>query len=163
MKKPFENVVAEHGPMVLRVCRAVVGFDDADDAWSETFISAMKAYPALPDDANIEAWLVTIAHRKAIDIIRVQKRIAIPVDEVPDRPSSIGVPGSTDHEVWDYVKFLPEKQRQAVAYHFLGGLPYGEIAETLGGTTAAARRAAADGIKSLRKTFAGQDSKGASQ
>jgi RNA polymerase sigma factor (sigma-70 family) len=163
MKKPFENIVAEHGPTVLRVCRAVVGSSDADDAWSETFISAMKAYPALPDDANIEAWLVTIAHRKAIDIIRVQKRIAIPVDEVPDRPSSIGNPANTDNEVWDYVKFLPDKQRQAVAYHYLAGLPYMAIAGILGGTTDAARRAAADGIKSLRKTFAGKDSKGESQ
>lgn len=163
MKKPFERIVAEHGPTVLRVCRAVVGFDDADDAWSETFISAMKAYPALPEDANIEAWLVTIAHRKAIDIIRVHKRIAIPVDEVPDRPSSLGIPGTTDHEVWDFVKFLPDKQRQAVAYHYLAGLPFKHVAEILGGTTDAARRAAADGIKSLRKTFAGADSKGASQ
>ncbi|MCU1527861.1 MAG: polymerase subunit sigma, partial [Frondihabitans sp.] len=160
MKKPFENIVAEHGPTVLRVCRAVVGSGDADDAWSETFISAMKAYPALADDANVEAWLVTIAHRKAIDIVRVQKRIAIPVEEVPDRPSSLGNPGTTDNEIWDYVKFLPDKQRQAVAYHYLAGLPYIDIAEILGGTTDAARRAAADGIKSLRKTFAGKDSKG---
>jgi RNA polymerase sigma factor (sigma-70 family) len=163
MKKPFENIVAEHGPTVLRVCRAVVGSSDADDAWSETFISAMKAYPGLPDDANVEAWLVTIAHRKAIDIIRVQKRIAIPVEEVPDWPSSLGNPGTTDNEVWEYVKFLPDKQRQAVAYHYLAGLPYIDIAEILGGTTDAARRAAADGIKSLRKTFAGKDSKGESE
>jgi RNA polymerase sigma factor (sigma-70 family) len=161
--RPFEEVVSEYGPMVLRVCRAVLGPVDADDAWSETFISAMRAYPALDPNANVEAWLVTIAHRKAIDIIRVQKRIAIPVDEVPDRPSSLGIPGTTDHEVWDYVKFLPDKQRQAVAYHYLAGLPFKDIADVLGGTTDAARRAAADGIKSLRKTFAGTTSKGASQ
>ncbi|MCU1478760.1 MAG: polymerase subunit sigma [Subtercola sp.] len=162
-KKPFESIVAEHGATVLRVCRAVVGFDDADDAWSETFISAMKAYPTLPDDANIQAWLVTIAHRKAIDIIRVQKRIAIPVDVVPDQPSSLGVPATADTEIWDHVKTVPQKQRQVIAYHYLAGLPYLEIAEILGGTTDAARRAASDGIKSLRKTFAGTHSKGASE
>jgi RNA polymerase sigma factor (sigma-70 family) len=161
MKEPFENVVALHGPTVLRVCRAVVGANDADDAWSETFISAMKAYPGLPEDANVEAWLVTIAHRKAIDIIRVQQRIAIPVGEIPDRPSTVRIADSTDHDVWDHVRFLPDKQRQAIAYHFLAGLPYGDIAEILGGTTDAARRAAADGMKTLRKSFAGQDSKGA--
>lgn len=163
MKKPFENIVAEHGSAVLRVCRAVVGFSDADDAWSETFISAMKAYPDLPEDANVEAWLVTIAHRKAIDIMRVQKRTAIAVDEVPDRISSLQNPVKTDHEIWGFVKNLPEKQRQAVAYHYLAGLPYLEIAEILGGTTEAARRAAADGIKSLRKTVAGAHLKGGSQ
>ena len=69
-KKPFETVVAAHGGTVLRVCRAVLGLADADDAWSETFVAAMKAYPDLPRGANVEAWLVTIAHRKAIDVAR---------------------------------------------------------------------------------------------
>jgi DNA-directed RNA polymerase specialized sigma24 family protein len=70
MKQPFEKVVTEHGATVLRVCRAVVGSTDADDAWSETFLAAMRAYPDLPADANLEAWLITIAHRKAIDLLR---------------------------------------------------------------------------------------------
>ena len=46
---------------------------------------------------------------------------------------------------------LPDKQRQAVAYHYLGGLPYAEVAALLGGTAEAARRAAADGIATLRR------------
>ena len=70
VKQPFETVVCRHGPTVLRVCRAVVGSVDADDAWSETFLAALKAYPDLDPEANVEAWLVTIAHRKAIDITR---------------------------------------------------------------------------------------------
>ena len=41
--KTFEHVVAEHGTTVLRVCRAIVGPADADDAWSETFLAAMRA------------------------------------------------------------------------------------------------------------------------
>ena len=154
MKHPFERVVAEHGPTVLRVCRAVVGFDDADDAWSETFIAAMRAYPALPEDANVQAWLVTIAHRKSIDLVRIRDRAAIPVGEVPDRPSSVGIPGAMDHDVWDRVKALPDKQRRALAYHHLAGLPFAEIAEILGGSADAARRAAADGMKRLRASFA---------
>ena len=76
MKKPFEQIVTEHGGTVLRVCRAVVGPADADDAWSETFLSALKAYPELPATANVEAWLVTIAHRKAIDVRRADARRA---------------------------------------------------------------------------------------
>ena len=49
---------------------------------------------------------------------------------------------------------LPMKQRAAVAYHYLAGLPYAEIAVILGGTAEAARRAAADGIASLRRSAA---------
>ena len=82
-KQPFEAVVARHGATVLRVCRAVLGAADADDAWSETFLSAMKAYPDLPDSANVEAWLVTIAHRKAIDVTRAAARRPIPVAQTP--------------------------------------------------------------------------------
>jgi len=145
--KPFERVVAEYGPMVLRVCRAVVGPVDAEDAWSETFLAALKAYPALPADANVEAWLVTIAHRKAIDVTRVRGRTPVPVDELPERESTGTAPAG---DVWDAVARLPDRQRTAIAYHYLGGLPYAEIALITGGTADAARRAAADGVKSLR-------------
>jgi DNA-directed RNA polymerase specialized sigma24 family protein len=48
---------------------------------------------------------------------------------------------------------LPRKQREAVAYHYLAGLPYQEVAAVIGGSTDAARRAAADGIARLRKTY----------
>jgi RNA polymerase sigma factor (sigma-70 family) len=151
MKPPFENVVARHGATVLRVVRAVLGHADADDAWSEAFLAAMKAYPDLPDDANIEAWLVTIAHRKAIDITRASARRAIPVPDTPDRP----MPNHDDDhsELTEAVAALPTKQRQAVAYHYLAGLPYAEIAALLDGSAAAARRAAADGIATLRRTY----------
>jgi RNA polymerase sigma factor (sigma-70 family) len=152
MKQPFEKVVAQHGPTVLRVVRAVLGHADADDAWADTFLAAMKAYPDLPVDANIEAWLVTIAHRKAIDIIRAATRRAIPVADTPDSTS----PDHADKphlELTEAVAALPTKQRQAVAYHYLAGLPYAEIAALLDSTPAAARRAAADGIARLRRTY----------
>ena len=164
MKQPFEKVVEQHGGTVLRVCRVVLGAHDAEDAWSETFLAAMRAYPDLPDDANAEAWLVTIAHRKAIDVLRARKRQPAPVGDVPEAPTTLGVPGDNDTngDLWHAVAALPEKQRQAVAYHYVAGLAYAEIAEILGGTTDAARRAAADGIKTLRKNYPGATTEGAS-
>jgi RNA polymerase sigma factor (sigma-70 family) len=151
-KPPFEAVVAQHGGTVLRVVRAVVGHADADDAWSDTFLAALKAYPRLPADANIEAWLVTIAHRKAIDIARAASRRAVPVADPPDSFA----PERADAHDLDLdaaVGALPPKQRQAVAYHYVAGLPYSEIAAILDSTVAAARRAAADGIATLRRTY----------
>lgn len=148
--RPFEQIVAEYGPVVLRVCRAVLGPADAEDAWSETFLSALKAYPELPDGANVEAWLVKIAHRKAIDVIRASARRAVPVEDVPETPSP---PSAWAGDLWDALARLPDKQRAAVAYHYLAGLPYKEIADIIGGRTDAARRAAADGVKTLRATY----------
>lgn len=153
-KPPFEKVVAMHGAVVLRVCRAVLGAHDAEDAWSETFLAALKAYPELPDDAKLQAWLVTIAHRKAIDVLRVRQRQAVPMDELPARESPFGNPGDGHPEVLDAVGQLPPKQRQAVAYHYLAGLPYKEISTLLGVTPEAARRAGADGVKALRAALA---------
>ena len=161
MREPFEKVVARHGDTVLRVCRVLLGAHDAEDAWSETFLAALRAYPDLPDTANTEAWLVTIAHRKAIDVLRARKRLPAPVEEVPEAPTSLGVPGDADADLWQAVAALPDKQRQAVAYHYVAGLPYAEIAIILGGTTDAARRAAADGIKNLRKNYQGAAMEGA--
>lgn len=139
--------------MVLRVCRAVLGAADAEDAWSETFLAALRGYPELPGDANVAAWLVTIAHRKAIDVHRAAARRAVPVDQVPDRPSRAGRPEDWDGDLWDALAALPRKQREAVAYHHLAGLPYREVAAITGGSTDAARRAAADGVKRLRTTY----------
>ena len=161
MKQPFERVVTQHGSTVLRVCRVLLGVHDAEDAWSETFLAALRAYPDLPDSANTEAWLVTIAHRKAIDVLRARKRQPAPVREIPERPTVLGVPGAGDADLWHDVAALPEKQRQAVAYHYVAGLPYAEIAEILGGSTDAVRRAAADGIKNLRKNYQGATTEGA--
>jgi RNA polymerase sigma factor (sigma-70 family) len=153
MKPPFEKVVAQHGVTVLRVVRAVLGHADADDAWSDTFLAAMKAYPDLPADANLEAWLVTIAHRKAIDITRASARRAIPVADTPDTPAPNHADES-DSDLTAAVAALPTRQRQAVAYHYLAGLPYAEIAALLDTTASAARRAAADGIAALRRAHA---------
>ena len=152
-KESFETVVCDHGPTVLRVCRAVLGPVDADDAWSETFLSAMKAYPELPANANVEAWLVTIAHRKAIDVTRDRARQAIPTDTVPETGSA--APAEPDDDLTDALARLPDKQKQAVAYHYLAGLPYSDVAAILGGSVEAARRCAADGIATLRRTYPG--------
>jgi RNA polymerase sigma factor (sigma-70 family) len=152
VKPPFEAVVARHGATVWRVVRAVIGHVDADDAWSDTFLAALKAYPRLPADANVEAWLVTIAHRKAIDVARGAARWAVPVAHPPDSPARERA-DAHDLDLDAAVGALPPKQRQAVAYHYLAGLPYAEIAVILDSSVAAARRAAADGIATLRRTY----------
>ncbi len=155
-KPTFETIVSMHGPTVLRVCRAVVGLADADDAWSETFLSAMRAYPELAADANIEAWLVTIAHRKAIDATRKLARRPVSMAEPPDIMTVVDHDQfGVDTELAGALQQLPPKQRQAVAYHYLGGLPYAEVAVIIGGNADAARRAAADAIASLRRTYRG--------
>ncbi|WP_202878775.1 RNA polymerase sigma factor [Ornithinimicrobium ciconiae] len=155
MKKPFETAVTEHGPTVLRVVRAVLGpGPDADDAWSETFLAALRAWPDLAEDTNVQAWLVTVAHRKAIDVARAGARRPVPTDILPERSSGTGLPDDAHPDLWAAVAALPERQRLSLAYHYLGGLRHTETAALIGGTPEAVRRAAADGIRALRRAYA---------
>lgn len=154
MQQPFEHTVTEYGPTVLRVVRAVLGpGPDADDAWSETFLAALRAWPDLPEDTNLQAWLVRVAHRRAIDIIRGTARRAVPTDTLPERPATAGLPEQSDPDLWAAVASLPERQRLCLAYHYLGGLRHTETAELIGGTPEAVRRSASDGLRALRRTL----------
>jgi RNA polymerase sigma factor (sigma-70 family) len=73
---PFQQVLDAHRDLVWRVCAAAAGRPDADDCFQETWLAALRAYPRLEPGANVQAWLVTIAHRKAIDAHRA--RAAVP-------------------------------------------------------------------------------------
>ena len=152
--QPFEAIVAEHGQVVMRVCRGLLGGFDADDAWSETFLAALRAYPELRPGSNVRGWLVTIAHNKAIDLIRARQRVSVPAREISERLSG-DAPGPEpgDTELHGAVAALPPKQRAAVVYRYLADLPYAEVAELLSCSQAAARRSAADGIASLRRHY----------
>ena len=132
MKRPFEEIVAEHGATVLRVCRAVLARPDADDAWSETFLAALRAYPDLPADANVQAWLVTIAHRKAIDALRAEVAAAAARWPSP-RSGDPALESEETDDLWTALRALPPKQRQAIALHHIAGFPYAEVAARTGG------------------------------
>ncbi|MGI8577442.1 MAG: sigma factor [Nocardioidaceae bacterium] len=57
VKVPFKEIVGRHGPTVFRVCRAVLGPVDAEDAWPETFLSALRAYPTFaPTPTSRRGW-----------------------------------------------------------------------------------------------------------
>jgi RNA polymerase sigma factor (sigma-70 family) len=154
--RPFEDVIAAHGPTVLRVCRALLGYHEAEDAWAETFLAALRAYPDLDPEANVEAWLVTIAKHKAIDQHRATGRNPLPIEAVPEGSGRAATAMEDVDELWSALNTLTARQREVVAYHHLAGLSYVEVAAILGGTEAAARRAAADGMKKLRALYEGE-------
>ncbi|HEX6933644.1 MAG TPA: RNA polymerase sigma factor [Streptosporangiaceae bacterium] len=149
---PFDHVVTEYGKVVLRVCRALLPAHDAEDAAADAFLAALEAYPRLRPDSDVKSWLVTIAHRKAVDILRRKARHAVPVQDVPERAGGTEM-ALPDEPLWAAVRDLPSKQRHAVAYHYVADLAYAEVAAIMGTSEAAARRSAADGIKALRRTY----------
>ncbi len=152
---PFDQVVTDHGAAVLRVCRALVGPHEAADAWSETFLSAMRSYPDLPPGSNVRAWLLTIARRRSIDQLRARGRAPVPTADVPEvaAPGEGSTWADADAELLAAFGGLSERQRAAVVYRYLADLDYEQVGELLGSNATAARRSAADGIAALRATY----------
>jgi RNA polymerase sigma factor (sigma-70 family) len=148
---PFQAFLDDHREIVFRYLVAMIGPDDAEDVFQETFIAALRAYPRLKPDSNLRAWALTIAHRKAIDSIRARKRRAVPVAEVPEVAVRDGRPD--DQEVWAAARDLPATQREALLYRFAADLPYSDVAAALGTSEDAARQRVSEGIRTLRKAM----------
>ena len=152
---PFQAFLDEHRDAVWRFLVASVGRTDADDCFQETFIAALRAYPQLRSrrrEHNLRAWVLTIAHRKALDAHRARARRATPVAD----PLAVGDPGDPapdgrDEALWEAVDGLPERQRSAVVLRFVGDLAHREIATAIGCSEEAARRSLHEGLSKLRK------------
>jgi len=145
---PFDRAIDEHGALVLRVLTRIVGGHDAEDCWQETFLAALRAYPDLTPGSNVRGWLLTIAHRKAIDRLRARARSPV-TDAVG--ATTVEPPDAVDDALWTAVRALPPKQRHAITYRYVADLPYRSIAALLGGSEAAARQNVRDGLRSLRQ------------
>jgi RNA polymerase sigma factor (sigma-70 family) len=149
---PFQNLLDTHKGDVLGFLIAAVGPHDAEDCFQETFLAALRAYPRLEDDGNLRGWLLTIAHRKAIDHHRARRRRPDPVADVPEQ--AVAPQRNGRAPIWRAVAVLPPKQRTAVALRFACDLPHREIADAIGCSEEAARRNVHEGIKKLREVLA---------
>jgi len=150
---PFQTVLDAHSAAVLAILRGAVGREAAEDCFQETFLAALRAYPKLENDGNLRGWLLTIAHRKAIDHHRANGREPLPVAEVAELAAAEASP-QPDDGLWAAVGALPPKQRAAVALRYGSDLPHSEIAAALGCSPEAARRSLHEGLKRLRKELA---------
>src|SRR5437764_10651590 len=146
---PFQQLLVAHGRDVHRFLIATVGRHDADDCYQETWLAALRAYPRLRDASNLRSWILTVAHRKAIDHRRARGRRPVPVPNVPEEAASTraasdaaanGLPTGRDEQLWQHVRALPNKQRTAVALRYVTDAGYAEISTVMGTTEAAARR-----------------------
>jgi RNA polymerase sigma factor (sigma-70 family) len=152
---PFQRLLDTHRDDVLRFLIASVGRHDADDAFQETFLSALRAYPRLRPDSDLKGWVLTIAHHKALDVHRARARRPVPVAEPDEHAGRAGVlqlpRPEPDADHWERVRALPPRQREVLTLRYAADLTHAEIAAALGCSEQAARRAAADGLKNLRK------------
>ena len=149
---PFQRFLDANREPVWRFLVSSVGPHEAEDCFQETFISALRAYPRLRPDSNLRAWVMTIAHRKALDAHRGRARRAVPLAD----PEAAGgrqqeAPPGRDEALWRAVGHLPARQRSAVVLRYIADLPHRDIAQAIGCSEEAARRSLHEGLAKLRK------------
>lgn len=142
---PFERLYREHAGEILVYLRRVAGRERAEDAFQETFLRALRAYPELRSGRHLRAWLFTIATRVAID---ERRRPAPAPAALPELPVSDRRPAYAELEHLTAV--LPPTERAAVVLRYGYDLPYADIGAALGSSEEAARQAASSGVRRLR-------------
>ena len=145
---PFERFYELHAAEVHRLLVRRVGAQAAEDAFQETFLRALRAYPGLRHGVHLRAWALTIASRVAIDLLRRP----VAAGEVPDDIAATLEQEPAYRQLAHLTDGLPPTERAAVVLRYGYDLSYDAIAAALGSTPDAARQAASAGVRRLRRT-----------
>jgi RNA polymerase sigma factor (sigma-70 family) len=145
MIPPFETFYETHRDEIHRFLLRRLGRERAEDAFQETFLRALRAYPRLEHGAHLRAWVYTIATRIVVDDVRRRR----PEGELPELGAEDGLPAF--EELAPLTDELPPKERAAVVLRYGYDLGYDEIGAALGSSEQAARQAASAGVRRLRK------------
>lgn len=142
---PFEEFYAEHRVRVYRLLVRRLGRQQAEDAFQETFLRALRGYPDLRHGEQLGAWVSTIAERVAIDVHRRVRSSPEPLDD--DSWDSRPAYAELEH----LAAQLPATERAAVVLRYGYDLDYEQIGAVLGSSAVAARQATSAGVRRLRK------------
>ena len=114
----------------------------AEDAVQDAFLAVWRSAATFrAERAKARTWIVTLAHRRAVDVVRrEERRRAEPLD-VAERQEPADPGGSAEDEAWlgfertrvqQALRALPDTQREAIELAYYGGYSQSELAERLG-------------------------------
>jgi RNA polymerase sigma-70 factor (ECF subfamily) len=166
------------GELYDRVGRVAYGIayrvlrDDrlAEDAVQEGFLAAWRSAAAFrADRAKASTWIVTLVHRRAVDIVRREERRRAEPLESESRPDPPDPTGSAEDAAWlgferDRVqaalRALPDTQREAIELAYYGGYSQAELAERLGVPLGTIKSRMFAGLARLRELLDEAESEG---
>ncbi len=133
----------------------------AEDAVQEGFLTAWRnADRFMPERAKASTWLLTLVHRRAVDLVRREnRRRAEPLVEGAEAPPS----GSAEEDAWlrferervqAALRRLPDQQREALELAYYGGFSQSELAERLGQPIGTIKSRMFTGLARLRELLA---------
>jgi RNA polymerase sigma-70 factor (ECF subfamily) len=111
----------------------------AEDAVQEAFLALWRTAPRfVPERGKASTWILTLVHRRAVDLVRhEERRRADGLDQAPEQISRDLV----EEEAWlrlqrervqAALRKLPDQQREAIELAYYGGFTQSELAERLG-------------------------------
>jgi RNA polymerase sigma factor (sigma-70 family) len=140
--------------LALRVLR-----DDrlAEDAVQEAFLAVWRqAASYRPERAKAQTWVLTLVHRRAVDLVRREERRR--ADALDPEFEPAGSSAAEDAESRDRrtavqraLAQLPEEQRRPIELAYYGGLTQSELAERLGEPLGTIKSRMFTGLKRLRE------------
>lgn len=134
----------------------------AEDAVQDAFLAAWRTAASFdPSRGQASTWLITLVHRRSVDVVRrEERRRADPLDDAP-----VASGGSTDEsaetreqrrEVQAALATLGPAERESLELAYYGGLSQSEIAERLGVPLGTVKSRMFGGLAKLRDALAGQ-------
>ena len=160
----FETVVAAHHPEIHRYLRRLTArASEADDLSQETFLRAYRARHRLTPDANVRAWLFTIATNVFRNQLRSERRRRVAHETVRrtrreldvDGPEAEAVAGEVRTLTEAAIRRLPLKQRLAFTLRKLHELDYELIGQSLDCSAESARAHVFQALRKIRTTLNG--------
>jgi RNA polymerase sigma factor (sigma-70 family) len=135
----------------------------AEDAVQEGFLAVWRSSARfVAERAKASTWILTLIHRRAVDLVRrEQPRRAEPLEAAP-HPSG----DDTEDEAWlrlrrvrvqEALAGLPDKQREALELAYYGGFTQSELADRLGEPLGTIKSRMFSGLASLREVLAEDD------
>jgi RNA polymerase sigma factor (sigma-70 family) len=133
----------------------------AEDAVQEGFLAAWRnADRFMPERAKASTWLLTLVHRRAVDLVRRENRRR--AESLPD-DADYASSDSAEDDAWlrferervqDALRKLPDQQREALELAYYGGFPQSELAERLGQPVGTIKSRMFTGLARLRELLA---------
>jgi RNA polymerase sigma factor (sigma-70 family) len=156
----FEELVIRHGPMVLRVCRSVLGgADDAEDAFQATFLVLANRAGTIRRRASLASWLFGVAQRVSRRVKRGNARTRGLIERLAERRPLRAAPAEAEPD-WEVlhaeIEGLPERLRAPLVLCYLEGQTSGAAARRLGLPEPTVRGRLARARERLRKRLAGR-------
>jgi RNA polymerase sigma-70 factor (ECF subfamily) len=159
----FERLYDELGAAVFGVARRVVRDPSrAEDVTQEVFLEVWRKAPSFDDvRGSAKTWIMTIAHRRAVDAVRRNESLkrydgaAAPEEMVHDDPGDALIKDEEHGAVRTCLETLTDLQLESVRLAYFNGYTYSEVATLLDKPLPTIKTRMRDGLIRLRDCLEG--------